>query len=204
MTLWAVVPVKPLRRGKSRLSSVLSEDERAALNYSMLNNMLRTLKAVQEVQEVIVVSRDPSALSLAREFGARTVKEEGSPELNQALRRASKVAEAYSAQKLLILPADLPLITPEIICEFLSLSKEPPEIVIAPDRREDGTNALLINPCGLIDCSYGLNSFHRHIDKAKKKGAKINIFRNEAIELDLDFPEDLELLNKLDQSMLMK
>jgi len=36
MTLWAIVPVKPLRRGKSRLSGMLSEDERAHLNEVLL------------------------------------------------------------------------------------------------------------------------------------------------------------------------
>ncbi len=28
MALWAIVPVKPLRRGKSRLAKVLTQDER--------------------------------------------------------------------------------------------------------------------------------------------------------------------------------
>jgi 2-phospho-L-lactate guanylyltransferase (CobY/MobA/RfbA family) len=38
MTLWAIVPVKPLRRGKSRLADVLSQDERTNLNRHLLEN----------------------------------------------------------------------------------------------------------------------------------------------------------------------
>ncbi|HNS37332.1 MAG TPA: hypothetical protein PKM01_06080, partial [Anaerolineaceae bacterium] len=77
MSLWAIVPVKPLRRGKSRLAGVLSEDERALLNMTMLGNILMTLTSVPQIDSVLVVSRDPAALALARDHGARTVQEEG-------------------------------------------------------------------------------------------------------------------------------
>ena len=38
MTIWAIVPVKPLRRGKSRLAGALSEDERTHLNQLLLEH----------------------------------------------------------------------------------------------------------------------------------------------------------------------
>ncbi len=43
MTLWAIVPVKPLRRGKSKLAGTLSEDERAELNRILLEHTIQTL-----------------------------------------------------------------------------------------------------------------------------------------------------------------
>jgi len=99
MPLWAIVPVKPLRRGKSRLSPVLSEDERTALNQTLLTNTLKILSSVQQIDRIMVVSRDPAALTLARDFGARTVLENGNPELNTALRRASMVAKTHLATR---------------------------------------------------------------------------------------------------------
>ena len=87
MSLWAIIPVKPLRRGKSRLAGVLSEEERTVLNITLLENTLRTLKQVQEIDQILVVSRDTGALALARDFKARTVQE-GKPGLNTALKRA--------------------------------------------------------------------------------------------------------------------
>jgi len=198
MTLWAIVPVKPLRRGKSRLASVLSEDERTVLNQTMLVNTIKTLKAVPEIDMILVVSRDPAALSLAREYNARTVLEDGSPELNTALRRASMVAQAYQAKEILVLPADLPLIKPEDIQGLLKLSGQPPEVIIAPDRRRDGTNALFINPAGLIEFKYGEGSFKIHLDLAEKAKARIQIVELSSFALDLDLPEDLEYLRKLE------
>ena len=57
MTLWAIVPVKPLRRGKSRLAGTLSEDERTELNRSLLQNTLKTFADLKEVEEVLVMGR---------------------------------------------------------------------------------------------------------------------------------------------------
>ena len=112
MTLWAIVPVKPLRRGKSRLSGTLSEDERTHLNQLLLEHTLQTLTDLKEIEQILVVSRDPAALALAREHGARTVRETaGSPQLNTALTRATVVAQLYATRGVLVLPADLPLIS---------------------------------------------------------------------------------------------
>lgn len=200
MSLWAIVPVKPLKRGKSRLASVLSEEERTALNQSLLIHTIKTLSAVAEIDKVLVVSRDPYALAIAREYNARTVLEDGSPELNTALRRASLVAKAYQANEVLVIPADLPLIKPKDIEQFIAHSGEPPELVIAPDRRHDGTNALLINPTGLIDFKYGKGSFDIHMAAAKKAKARVEVIEDVIFGLDLDLPEDLDYLHQLEKT----
>lgn len=197
MSLWAIIPVKPLRRGKSRLAGVLSEDDRAILNYSMLGSVLLTLSQVKEVDDVLVVSRDTSALALAREHGARTVQEDGRPGLNTALGRATAVAQLYSVEAILILPADLPLITPRDVKELISQAGKPPCVVISPDRRDDGTNALYINPPGLIEYGFGPGSFHRHKKQAEDKKVNVSVCKLSSFALDLDLPEDLELLHQI-------
>jgi 2-phospho-L-lactate guanylyltransferase len=197
MPLWAIVPVKPLRRGKSRLSKVLTEAERTALNQNMLTNTLKVLASVDRIDTIMVVSRDPSALAIARDFGARTVLENGNPELNTALRRAALVAKTYLANEIIVIPADLPLVTKEEIQYFLSHAGKPPELIISPDRRKDGTNLLYLNPAGLIQFSYGSGSFEKHVSQAERVGARIEIVESIPLGLDLDLPEDLELLKNM-------
>lgn len=197
MTLWAIVPVKPLRRGKSRLASALSEDERTHLNQHLLEHTLKTLADLKEIEQVLVVSRDPHALTIAREHGARTVREDGSPQLNTALKRATVVAQVYASRGVLVLPADLPLLTREDILALLAHATDPPVVVIAPDRHEKGTNALLISPANLIEYDFGDDSFQRHCERAKKAGARLEIVSLPSLALDLDLPEDLALLNGL-------
>ena len=198
MTLWAIVPVKPLRRGKSRLAGTLSEDERTELNRSLLQNTLKTFANLKEVEEVLVISRDPQALAIARQHGARTVREDGQPELNTALRRATVIAQVYATRGVLILPADLPLVTREDVLTLIAHAGEPPAVVIAPDRHGTGTNALLISPAGLIEYDFGENSFQRHCQRAKETGARLEIVNLPTLGLDLDLPEDLELVRRFE------
>ena len=198
MTLWAIVPVKPLRRGKSRLAGMLSEDERTELNRTLLQHTLKTLSELKELEHVLVISRDPQALMIARNYGARTVHEDGHSELNTALKRATVIAQVYATRGVLVLPADLPLITSEDIHALIERAMDPPVVVIAPDRHEKGTNALLISPAGLIEYDFGENSFQRHCELVKKAGARLEIVNLPSLGLDLDVPEDLELVRKLE------
>lgn len=195
MTLWAIVPVKPLRWGKSRLSGVLSQEERTGLNSQMLIHTINTLKSLREIEHVLVVSRDPSALAIARTLGARTLQENGTPELNSALARATVVAQNHSTRGVLILPADLPLLTQEDILAMLDLAGKPPVVVVAPDRHRQGTNALLINPAGLIQYDFGVGSFERHCQRAVEIGAHLEIYEVSSLSLDMDLPEDLQLVS---------
>jgi 2-phospho-L-lactate guanylyltransferase len=194
MTLWAIIPVKPLRRGKSRLANVLTQDERADLNQHLLAHTVDTLRSIPEIEQVLVVSRDPAALSLAREHGARTVQENGAPELNVALARATVLVKHYVTRGVLIVPADLPLLTAEDVRAMLDRAKYPPVVVVAPDRHRTGTNALLVCPVGLIDYQFGPGSFQRHCQLARQAGARLEICELPSIALDVDFPEDLDII----------
>lgn len=201
MTIWAIVPVKPLRRGKSRLAGTLSEDERAELNQALLQHTLSTLTDIKELEQVLVISRDPHALTVARQHGARTVREDGQPELNTALTRATVVAKVHATRGVLILPADLPLISREDVLTLLEKAADPPVVVIAPDRHGKGTNALLISPSGLIEYDFGENSFQRHCERAKEAGARLEIVDLPSLGLDLDLPEDLEIIRELEKNL---
>ena len=201
MTIWAIVPVKPLRRGKSRLAGALSEDERAELNQSLLQHTLKTLADIRELEQVLVVSRDPHALTIARQHGARTVRENGQPLLNMALARATVVAKIHATRGVLILPADLPLISREDVLTLIGKAGEPPVVVIAPDRHGRGTNALLISPSGLIEYDFGENSFQRHCERANEAGARLEIVDLPSLGLDLDLPEDLEIIRELEKTI---
>ena len=194
MTFWAIVPVKPLRRGKSRLAGVLTEDERMVLNQYLLANTLDVLRPIRKIDHILVISRDPQALTLAREHGARTVLEHGMPQLNLALTRATLVARHHGARGVLILPADLPLLTKEDVILMIEKAKSPPVVVIAPDRRRTGTNGLLVYPAGLIPYEFGPNSFERHCEGARLMGARLEVCELPSLALDMDLPEDLSLV----------
>jgi 2-phospho-L-lactate guanylyltransferase len=196
MTTWAIVPVKPMRRAKSRLGSVLGAEERLALSREMLNRVLEALAKVPEIERTLLVSRDSEAMALARHHGARTLSERPPIDLNQALQQATRAAVGSGASAVLVVPADLPLVTADDLRELVSLAEAPPVVVIAPDRRQAGTNALLASPAGLIEYAFGPSSFDRHRALALAAGARVLVCDRPGLALDLDLPEDLGLFRK--------
>src|SRR5262245_37101850 len=193
MSIWAIVPVKPFLRSKSRLSGVLTPAERAGLSREFLGHALDVLAQVPDIDQTLVVSRDPAALALAHSRRAHTVTEAGAPDLNSALQRATLVAAASRAQGVLILPTDLPFLTADDVQQLLAGGVDGPRVAIAPDRREDGTNALFVAPPGIFSYAFGEHSFARHLALAQAAGARVRVCRLPGIALDVDGPEDLSL-----------
>lgn len=198
MSLWAIVPIKPLLQGKSRLSGVLTAQERNRLNVSLLEHTVRVLKGVVEIAEVLVISRDPDALRRAAGLGARTLREEEDSDLNQALRQSTRFVQAQHGRSVLIIPADLPLLCQADVQAILSCAGEDPGVVIVPDRRREGTNALLVQPAGQIDYAFGAGSLGLHCSAARQAGVSMQICDLPLVALDLDLPEDLEAFRQLD------
>ncbi len=191
MTTWVIIPVKPLKLAKSRLSGVLQPAQRERFAESMLRHVLRVVQAAPEVTGTLVISRDTRALAIAREYGARTVQESGAPELNAALLRATKIIESWRADAILILPADLPLISTADVTGIIRMGVDYPSVVLATDRNKDGTNALLVRPPGLISYAYGTGSFRKHGVLARDAGAQVSVYESDNLLHDIDLPEDI-------------
>ena len=60
-----------------------------------------------------------------------------------------------------------------------------------------------MSPGGLIKYDFGSDSFARHCELARNAGAKLEIVRNQHIELDLDTPADLKLLKTIENPKLV-
>lgn len=196
MSLWAIIPVKPLNRAKSRLADVLSPDQRNDLAERMFRQVLSIVVHAPQITGTLVISRDPKALAIARDYGAKTIQESNPSDLNPALHRATEVARAWRADAIFILPADLPFVAQEDLAEMIHLGQRDMSIVIASDHQRDGTNAMLIRPPGLIDYSYGPGSFDCHVLAAQQAGAQVYYYDSGRLMLDIDEAKDLEEYNQ--------
>jgi 2-phospho-L-lactate guanylyltransferase len=81
----------------------------------------------------------------------------------------------------------------EDVRAMVSLLGPGPGVVIAPDRHERGTNALLLKPPGIIDFVFGPDSAQQHAQQATAKGVTPQWYRSSSISLDVDEPDDLTL-----------
>src|SRR5919198_5141470 len=106
-----LVPVKRLETSKQRLSGLLSRVERSALARAMLQDVLSALDACQHRDHVALVTGDPQARRLARQYGFGIIDDPDNAGETKAVEMATRVAIQRGAEFTLVLPADVPLIT---------------------------------------------------------------------------------------------
>jgi 2-phospho-L-lactate guanylyltransferase len=186
----ALVPVKRLAQAKSRLRPVLSDDQRREFVLAMLEDVLRLLAGQPAIAATAVVSADEEVLAFARRLGAQPIREPQSVRgLNAALAFAAEALARHGASGLLVLPADVPLATPEDIEAILATAHEAP-VVLCPSH-SGGTGALALRPPQAIPFRFGPHSFAAHRRAAVERGLPVAVVSRPGLALDIDRPEDL-------------
>ena len=220
--LCVVIPVKPFNEGKSRLAACISPQQRHALNRELLTRTLAAINMAQIDAQIVVVSRDSNALTLAERAGSHALTEESlpittptahrgpapdglplsscsqsdtesEPQLNAALTQAARYAAARGETKVLVLPTDMPNLTAEDVRAMASPRGRGPQIIIAPSR-DGGTNALMLQPAQAIPFAFGRDSFRRHQRLAVEAGIPVRVVESASLLFDVDLPEDYRLV----------
>ena len=140
----AVVPIRSLRNGKTRLAPVLGVDDREALLQRVAAGVIDAAIHAGSIDTILVVSPDAETLAWAAALGPPVVplpQPESLPGLNGAIDAGRTWALAAGAAAMLSLFADLPLLAPENLRAF---ARRAEPVVLGADRREEGTNAFLL------------------------------------------------------------
>lgn len=192
----ALVPLKDLVEAKSRLAGILRPSERRALAQAMAEDVLTVLRAHLRVSGITLVSDDPVADLLARKYGATCWPESalGCRGLNPVVQRASEQLLTALDAPLLVLHADLPLLTGADIDMALAAHRRSGGLVIGCDREGTGTNLLVFSAASTPDFCFGEDSCARHRDSAHARGFPVEVLRRAGIELDVDEAMDLKIL----------
>ncbi|MEX3957419.1 2-phospho-L-lactate guanylyltransferase [Trinickia sp. EG282A] len=197
--IWAVVPVKDFAMAKSRLAATLSSAARAELARAMSEDVISALQSAKVAEHVCVLSDSPAVQQLAARNGAvwldeRTVA--GAPGLNAAIAGAARVAAARGATALLVVHADLPLLTASALTRVLgtwsNLSGKG-RVVLARSR-DGGTNICLAERPDAFTYHYGTNSHALHVDECVRQHRVVANVEMPATALDVDTADDLEIL----------
>ncbi len=196
MSVFAVIPVKVLPKSKTRLSEVLDPQERQTLTLKMLEDVLRAAVKSLAASQIVVVSSDSKVEEFIENFQV-TYLPEKTRGLNQAVEQATGWCVQNGAISVLVLPADIPLISPSDVNQIINMGSNEMCIVIAPSRN-GGTNALLRKPPDLIPLHFGSGSFSKHLAEASNKGVTAKVYCSHGVMMDIDSPEDLEDLLEIE------
>jgi len=191
MTIFALVPVKRLSESKNRLSTIFKREERRDFVIAMLRDVLEAISS-STVDRTVIIGSDAIVQRLSSDYGVSFLPDTGQ-ELNKVIGYATAWCIRKEAESVLILPADIPLVSSIEIDKIISHCSEEPSVAISPSS-DGGTNALMRRPPDTIQTYFGPGSFEKHINEASGKGVTAKIFKSPKLSLDIDSPQDLRQL----------
>jgi len=197
MRTTAILPIKSLGAAKQRLSTMLGSGSRQALAQAMFSDVLASLRHVEGLDEIVVVTANDVAESAARGNGVRLLHDPDEAGQSAAATIGIRHAVAKGSERVLLVPGDTPLLDPGEVGAMLARSDR---IMIVPDRHGTGTNCLLLAPPQVIEPSFGPGSLARHISAARAAGIEPVLEHASTLMLDVDTPDDLaELSARLEE-----
>jgi 2-phospho-L-lactate guanylyltransferase len=173
----ALIPFKPAGP-KSRLSGILSPEEREAFARAMLEDVIAAAKDAN-CSPVIVATE----LFDSEDIQITIPDKDLSGTLNELL--------PQSIGSILILMADLPLATGPAIRRVISTASD---MAIVPGRG-GGTNAIFLKEPAKFHVDYYGMSFSKHLRIAQEAGLSCEVIDSFLLQTDIDEKDDLvELL----------
>lgn len=197
MSRWALVPIKGFDRGKSRLSEVLGQAERAELARGMFEHVVRVLRASPDIDAIAAVSDSAQARELAEDLDALALADAaGSRGLAEVVDGALEDLKGRGATSALICMSDLPELEVNDIARVVRELEES-DVVLVPDLARQGTNVLAVKPATILPSCLGHeDSFDRHHACARRLGLTVRIQISSTIGFDVDRPADLNRLQR--------
>ena len=181
-----VIPCKSLHMGKSRLSGCLDGRARRELCRKMLEQTLECAIGVVAPNQILLLTSDSDAATIARHHSIATVPDLGNG-LNSALEgaRTALLASKAFEDALLILPIDLPFASPAAIRGALAHAGE---VIIAADQCGSGTNLLVLRGAAAprFAFCYGAGSYALHLDQAHSIGFNVQELHDRRLAFDID------------------
>jgi 2-phospho-L-lactate guanylyltransferase len=186
-----LVPVKNLSAAKQRLAAVLDQPARTELAQTMLHDVVAALAAWRRRPACSLVTSDPFALGLAREYDFEIIPDPANPGETGAIEMATNLCVTRGIDSTLVIPADIPLIQASELDEILAHAPEE-GTVLAPAADGRGTNAAFRRPANLFPLRFGNDSFKPHLASAQATGKPCVVLQLPSVALDVDNPEDLQ------------
>jgi len=188
-----LVPVKNSASAKQRLAAILDQPSRTALAQAMLLDVLTTLHNWKNRPQVALVTGDPFASELARNFGFEVIPDPDNPGETGAIEMATRICVDRGVDSTLVIPGDIPLIQSWELEEILKHAPAEGSVLVpAGDGR--GTNAAYRRPANLFPLRFGNDSFKPHRAAAQATGKPCIVLNLPGIAVDVDNPEDLQEL----------
>ncbi|MGB7601726.1 MAG: 2-phospho-L-lactate guanylyltransferase [Candidatus Sulfotelmatobacter sp.] len=188
-----LIPVKNLSAAKQRLAAVLDQPARTELAQTMLRDVVTAIAAWPRRPSCALVTGDPFALDLARQYDFEVIPDPANPGETGAIEMATRLCVERGVDSTLVIPADIPLIQATELEQIYAVAPDEGS-VLAPAADGRGTNAIFRRPANLFPLRFGNDSFKPHLAAARATGKSCQVLKLPGIAVDVDNPEDLQQL----------
>jgi len=194
---YAILPVKRFAVAKARLEDDLSAGTRRALTESMVTDVLMALRRSDAIDEVLVVTSDPTAEAIGNGYGATVLADDVEEGQSAAVLIGIEHALEQGAGRVLLVPGDCPALDPAQLTGLLERAANERAVTLVPDRHGSGTNALVLVPPDVIAPAFGEGSRERHEQAAAAAGVPCHVESVPTLLIDVDTGDDLVALREL-------
>jgi len=196
--IFAILPVKSPQNAKQRLTGFLAIEQRETLARMLYRQTLAALCQAEGIDRVVVATSDVEIAEHARQSGALVFEEDQQVSHSVSADAACLRAMEMGASTVLLVPIDVPTVTPADFTRLASSAR--PGLIVVPSSDGTGTNALVRTPPNCIESRFGPGSFRAHLDQALSKGLPADVLRLPGLMFDIDTPEDVaELLARSEE-----
>lgn len=192
-----IVPIRAFQGAKLRLAAVLDQAARAELVRDLAGGVI----AAAAPLPVAVACEDDEVARFAAEHGAAVVRVPPGGGLSAAVQAAVEHLAGDGFEVVTVAHGDLALASDLSTTGRDAASGGGREVVIAPDRRLDGTNVISVPARSGFRFAYGPGSFGRHRAEAARLGLDCRLLYDWSLALDVDFPDDLDVLAGCDRAV---
>ena len=188
----AIIPVKTFANAKTRLG--LPPQKIKDLCAVMLDEILHTVSASPQIDEVVMVTGEKRAADAGERFGTVTIDDQDENGVNDAIALADEYLLKNGFDASIVIPQDIPYIKTQDIDFMLNYAAHPDFAIIVPSRRFDGTNALARMPVDLMKTHYDEDSYKIHMSVARRYTLNVAMVFVKRIMWDVDSMDDLKFL----------
>ena len=192
--MWAIIPINNFNESFSRLSNVLNKKQREEMTQILATQVLDALTPIASVEKIIVLSNEIEWLSSFGNKKITVLPESDTEQFSKKIDNTAQWIQSQGVTAMLYLSIDLPYIQQEDIENLISQHISGLSIVEA--KKDNGTNALILDLPTKMEFQFGPNSFSKHLAEARSKNINTTIVNIECLSLDLDDWNDLHLFKK--------
>ena len=200
--MWAIIPINSFKKTMTRLSEVLSTNQRIKLTKLLTEQIIDHLLEIPKIEKIVLLTNETEWAKSFNEEKIILKANQDRLSLKENINLTSDWLWEQGVKQMLYLSIDLPLASKDDVMDLINQHRNGLTLVIA--NKDGGTNALILDMPRSFPFQFGENSLEKHLLEAKNSGVDAQVIQIDGLSFDLDDIDDWNHLISTNKSLLNK